>query len=247
MSKTETIITDPNTGGQKASKLARYDLIPSHVLEALAEHYGRGAQKYADRNWEKGYRWGLSFAALMRHAWAWWRGEDVDEETGSSHMIAVAWHALALAEFQRTGKGTDDRPAWVPGVDLVTATGEALTLLAENTFNVKRGAMTDAELRRACLAILDTYKAPPAPPVWDGTWPPPVGAEIEVASYTPPGNGWVRTRVDALAEYDDTIECQIPDLDGDPALVWRSRSRCRPISTVSLDTGKGTATTEGSP
>lgn len=106
---TETRVTDPVTGAQKGSKLARYDLIPSDVLLALAEHYGRGARKYADRNWEAGYRWGLSFAALMRHAWAWWGGEDVDEETGSSHMTAVAWHAFALATFQARGRGTDDR------------------------------------------------------------------------------------------------------------------------------------------
>lgn len=106
----EVRIVDPKTGGEKGSKLARYDLIPPHVLHALAEHYGRGARKYADRNWERGYRWGLSFAALLRHLFAWWGGEDVDEETGSSHMVAVAWHAFALAEFQRTGKGTDDRP-----------------------------------------------------------------------------------------------------------------------------------------
>lgn len=107
---TEVRIVDPITGAQKGSKLARYDLIPPEALHALAEHYGRGAKKYADRNWEAGYNWGLSFAALMRHAWAWWRGEDIDEETGSNHMTAVAWHALTLATFQARGRGTDDRP-----------------------------------------------------------------------------------------------------------------------------------------
>ncbi len=101
---------DPDTGAEKGVKQARYDLIPAHALEALAEHYGRGTRKYADRNWETGYAWGKSFAALMRHAWAWWRGEDIDAETGSSHMTAVAWHALALYTFQQRNKGTDDRP-----------------------------------------------------------------------------------------------------------------------------------------
>lgn len=105
----EVRVVDPLTGGEKGSKLARYDLIPAGPLWELAEHFGRGARKYEDRNWEKGYRWGLSFAALMRHAWAFWRGEDKDEETGSSHLIAVAWHALALREFQLREKGTDDR------------------------------------------------------------------------------------------------------------------------------------------
>ncbi|HYE80362.1 MAG TPA: dATP/dGTP diphosphohydrolase domain-containing protein [bacterium] len=101
---------DPKTGGEKGSKLARFDLLPWDAIWALAEHFGRGARKYADRNWEKGYGWGLSFAALHRHLAAWWGGEDIDEETGSHHLLAVAWHALAMWWFQRHGKGTDDRP-----------------------------------------------------------------------------------------------------------------------------------------
>lgn len=105
----ETKVVDPDTGGVKGSKLARFDLLPAQAMWELAEHFGKGSIKYADRNWEKGYRWGLSFAALMRHAWAWWRGEDLDPETGSCHLIAVAWHALALRELMLTHPEKDDR------------------------------------------------------------------------------------------------------------------------------------------
>ena len=106
---TEVQVIDSFTGGQKGSKLARFDLVPAGPLYDLAEHYGRGAIKYADRNWEKGYNWSLSFAALNRHLWAWWNGENVDPETGSSHLTAVAWHAFALREFEARGLGTDSR------------------------------------------------------------------------------------------------------------------------------------------
>jgi len=105
----ETRITDPNTGGEKGRKLARWELLPGDALHELAEHYGKGCEKYADRNWERGYNWSLSFGAMMRHAWAMWGGEDVDEETGSLHMTAVAWHALALLAYQLRSVGTDDR------------------------------------------------------------------------------------------------------------------------------------------
>ena len=104
----ETRVVDPLTGGEKGSKLARYDLIPPDALMALAEHYGRGVNKYADRNWEKGYKWGLSYAALMRHLETWRSGEDIDAETGSNHLTAVIWHAIALLVFQTRGLGTDD-------------------------------------------------------------------------------------------------------------------------------------------
>lgn len=107
---TEVRVIDPKTGAAKGSKLARFDLLPTEPLVALAEHYGRGALKYEDRNWERGYKWSLSFAALQRHAWAWWNGEDCDPETGSSHMTAVAWHAFALVWYAARRAGTDDRP-----------------------------------------------------------------------------------------------------------------------------------------
>ena len=105
----EERVTDPETGGQKGTKLARFDLLPAGPLWELAEHYGKGAKKYTDDNWRKGYAWSLSFAALMRHAWAFWRGEDIDLETGTPHIIAVAWHALALAEFRKSHPEKDDR------------------------------------------------------------------------------------------------------------------------------------------
>jgi hypothetical protein len=110
----ETRITDATTGGQKGQKLARFSLIPRDFLWALAEHYGRGAQKYEDRNWERGYKWSLSVDALDRHLNAWLMGEDNDPETGSSHLVSVAWHAIALWWWHKRGLGTNDvRPQQV--------------------------------------------------------------------------------------------------------------------------------------
>jgi hypothetical protein len=107
---TEERITDPTTGGEKGRKLARFDLIPARALWHLAEHFGRGASKYADRNWERGYAWSLSFGAIMRHLWAFWGGEDHDKETGSHHLDAVMWHAMVLRTFAEDYPEHDDRP-----------------------------------------------------------------------------------------------------------------------------------------
>lgn len=106
----EVMETDPDTGAKKGSKLARFDLIPAGPMWELAEHYGRGAKKYADRNWEAGYAWSLSLAAAMRHINLFWRGEDRDDETGSKHVICAAWHLIALAEFMETMPDKDNRP-----------------------------------------------------------------------------------------------------------------------------------------
>jgi hypothetical protein len=109
-----TFVVDEETGGVKGQKLARFDMIPPDVLWELAEHYGRGEAKYPSDetglpNWQRGYSWRLSVAALLRHFYAFLQGEDVDPENGSSHLIAVIWHAMALRYFQLHGKGKDHR------------------------------------------------------------------------------------------------------------------------------------------
>lgn len=101
--------TTSSTGGEKGVKLARFDLIPPRPLWMLAEHYGRGASKYDDHQWRRGYEFSKSFAALQRHAWAWWSGEENDPELGSHHLVAVLWHAMALLEFGIEHPAHDDR------------------------------------------------------------------------------------------------------------------------------------------
>lgn len=105
----EVRITDPKTGGQKGQKEERFDLIPWDAMRQVAEVYGKGASKYADRNWEKGYSWGLSIGAMARHFALWCMGETFDKETGCDHMAHCAWHALTLITFRTRKVGTDDR------------------------------------------------------------------------------------------------------------------------------------------
>jgi hypothetical protein len=103
--------TTSSTGGQKGTKEARYDLIPPGPLHELAILYGRGAEKYEDDNWKKGYDYSLSYAALMRHLQLWWsREEDYDVEMGTKHLINVAWHAFNLAWMMENQQGFDNRP-----------------------------------------------------------------------------------------------------------------------------------------
>lgn len=103
------------TGGRKNdSGKARFDLIPERALTALAKLYGIGADKYEPRNWERGIAFGRVFAAMMRHAWAWWRGETHDPEDGQHHMSSVAWCAFALQELEQTHPELDDRPPAEP-------------------------------------------------------------------------------------------------------------------------------------
>ena len=109
----ETKVTS-ETGGTKGQKLARFDLIPVGPLKAVAEQFGRGAAKYEERNWERGYPWSLSYAAAMRHLTAFWNGEDWDQDSEmeghAHHLDAAMFHIMALREFFEKHPGYDDRP-----------------------------------------------------------------------------------------------------------------------------------------
>ena len=89
----------------------RLDLIPPEWITALGEVLTKGANKYEDRNWEKGMDWSKCYASLLRHAVAFWDGEDCDPETGLPHPAHVAWNALALLTYMSTHPDEDDRPS----------------------------------------------------------------------------------------------------------------------------------------
>lgn len=107
---TETIVEQKDEPGKRfdAGKL-RYDLVPPDGLEEVVAVYTNGAEKYAARNWEKGMSWGRVFGSMMRHSWKFWRGEDVDKESGRHHMAHAAWNAITLLVYSMRKVGTDDR------------------------------------------------------------------------------------------------------------------------------------------
>ena len=109
-------ISSPNwreevTEGQKFdSNKLRYELLPPELLEEVARVLTFGAHKYSARNWELGMAWSRPFGALMRHMWAWWRGEEKDPETGYSHLAHAACCIAFLVSYEARNTGTDDRP-----------------------------------------------------------------------------------------------------------------------------------------
>lgn len=90
----------------------RLELLPLDALDEVGKVLTLGAKKYGDRNWERGIVYSRVFGALTRHAWAWWRGESRDPETGYSHMAHCAANALFLLSYElRVARRLDDRPA----------------------------------------------------------------------------------------------------------------------------------------
>jgi hypothetical protein len=88
----------------------RLDLIPIGPLVNLVLTYMIGSVRYEDYNWRKGMKWSRIYAAMLRHLFAWWVGEEFDQDTGQPHLGSVAWGAFTLLEYQRSHKEFDDRP-----------------------------------------------------------------------------------------------------------------------------------------
>lgn len=89
----------------------RYDLIPTHAQHEYARVLTMGAEKYGDRNWEKGLYWMKGCAAsLERHLASFKAGEDYDPESGLLHVAHIMANAAFLTEFYYTHPELDDRP-----------------------------------------------------------------------------------------------------------------------------------------
>lgn len=83
---------DFDTGSVRDTRAGkgRYDLITPIGLLRLARHYENGAEKYGDRNWEKGQPVSRYLDSAIRHLFNYLGGDRSED-----HLAAVAWNALA--------------------------------------------------------------------------------------------------------------------------------------------------------
>lgn len=88
----------------------RHDLVPVFAQEQYAKVLTRGAEKYAERNWEKGMKWSKVLASMKRHITAYEQGEDYDPEDGLLHAAHIMCNAAFLTEYYKIYPQGDDRP-----------------------------------------------------------------------------------------------------------------------------------------
>lgn len=89
-------LTDKADGVKYDGGKNRMSLLPSGVLQEVLSVLEYGSKKYADNNWQKVPEARTRYYdAMHRHIDAWWSGEEVDSETGKSHLS----HAICCAMF----------------------------------------------------------------------------------------------------------------------------------------------------
>lgn len=90
----------------------RVDLVPHEMITSLAQGLTKGAKKYYERNWERGFPHMSVYGSTMRHLLKWLEGQDIDEDTGVRHIeLAFLNLGMIVTQTIRDRKDLDDRPS----------------------------------------------------------------------------------------------------------------------------------------
>lgn len=97
-------------GGMKHDKeKVRLDLLSSKWICGVGDVLGFGARKYKDDNWREGIHSRRLLAACLRHVFAYLDGEDLDAESGLSHLLHASCCLQFAYELSITRPDLDDR------------------------------------------------------------------------------------------------------------------------------------------
>jgi len=89
------------------------NLVPSEAIIAAANVFAFGANKYGENNWRQDlndFPMSRHYASIMRHMLAWNSGEDIDPESGLSHLHHAMTQLMILTVCQQEATAdVDDR------------------------------------------------------------------------------------------------------------------------------------------
>jgi len=106
---TTTKQTNPKDGiGATKSPLS---VLPAQVLQETALALYEGDRKYGRSNYRvAGVRASIYYDAAMRHMMQFWEGEDIDVDSGISHVTKTIAGLMVLRDAMLNDMCTDDRP-----------------------------------------------------------------------------------------------------------------------------------------
>lgn len=103
-------ILEKDQGGTKFDQgKAPMSLLDATWLMGVAQVLAFGAKKYAAHNWRKGLAVSRCLDATLRHIYAFVNGEDLDPESGHSHLYHASCCLMFAANMMETRPDLDDR------------------------------------------------------------------------------------------------------------------------------------------
>ena len=106
------LMSEPQTATKHDQEKNRLELIPASGIEAAGRAFTYGANKYkehGDHNWANGFKWDRIIGSTLRHINAFRSGQDIDEESGLSHIDHAVASIMMLAAHIEEGLGEDNR------------------------------------------------------------------------------------------------------------------------------------------
>lgn len=109
---------DPQSGAKPTNpkdaigiRKAPLSTVPLGVIVEVGTGMLEGSAKYGRHNYRcAGIRESVYFDATMRHLIAYWEGEDIDPDSGLSHLTKALCSLVVWRDAQVQGMATDDRP-----------------------------------------------------------------------------------------------------------------------------------------
>ena len=111
----ENNVKDTNPKDSVGIKKIPFSTVPGPVIAEISLALLVGARKYRRHNYRiAGVRASVYYDACLRHLLAWWEGEDIDPDSGLSHVIKAMACLVVLRDSMRIGNWNDDRPPALP-------------------------------------------------------------------------------------------------------------------------------------
>ena len=86
-------------------------VLSANVKHEIALGLLEGACKYGRHNYRvAGVRYSVYYDAANRHLDQWWEGEDIDKDSGLSHVTKAMSCLMVLRDSMLRENATDDRP-----------------------------------------------------------------------------------------------------------------------------------------
>ena len=102
---------DTNPKDSVGIKKVPISVLSAPVIMEVGLAMMEGARKYGRHNYRvAGVRASVYYDAFMRHTMAWWEGEDIDPDSGLSHISKALACLFVLRDSMMLGNWVDDRP-----------------------------------------------------------------------------------------------------------------------------------------
>jgi len=104
-------VKDSNPKDSVGIKKVPFSTVSAPVIAEIGLAMLEGSRKYGRHNYRAiGVRGSVYYDACLRHLTQWWEGEDIDPDSGLSHITKALACLVVLRDAMLLDKCVDDRP-----------------------------------------------------------------------------------------------------------------------------------------